>query len=70
MKELIFEITEDDVTGGFVARALGCSIVTQGETWERLCANVRGAVLHHFEADEAPAVIRLHRVMEQLLVLA
>ena len=70
MKELIFEITEDGVAGGFTARALGCSIFTRGETWDQLCANVREAVLRHFDADEAPAVIRLHRVMEQLLVLA
>lgn len=69
MRELIFEITEDSAEGGFVARALGHSIVTQAETWEELRENVRDAVLCHFDEGQAPAIIRLHRVQDELLVL-
>ena len=69
MKELIFEITEDESEGGFVARALGYSIITQADTWEMLRGNVREAVRCHFDEGKAPAVIRLHRVMDEVLAL-
>lgn len=69
MKEIIFEITEDETEGGFVARALGYSIVTQAETWSELRSNVREAVLCHFEEGAAPSVIRLHRVMDEVMAL-
>jgi hypothetical protein len=67
MGEIVFEITEDDADGGFTARALGDSIVTEADTWEKLRVNVREAVLCHFDEGKAPAVIRLHRVMDELL---
>ena len=67
--EIIFDVREDEADGGFVARALGHSIVTQGDTWEELRAHVREAVLCHFEEGAAPAVIRLHRVQDELLAL-
>ena len=67
MSEIVFAITEDDTDGGFIARALGHSIITEADTWEELRANVREAVLCHFEEGKAPAVIRLHRVLDELL---
>ena len=70
MSEIIFEITEDEVDGGFTARALGHAIVTEADTWELLRANVREAVLCHFEEGHAPAIIRLHRVMDELIAVA
>jgi len=70
MSEIVFEITEDDTDGGFIARALGHSIVTEADTWEELRANVREAVLCHFDEGKVPAVIRLHRVMDELLATA
>lgn len=66
MSEIIFEIREDETDGGFVARALGHSIVTQADTWEEL----RDAVRCHFEEGQAPGVIRLHRVFDEVLTLA
>jgi predicted RNase H-like HicB family nuclease len=69
MSEIIFEIREDETEGGFVARALGHSIVTQADTWEELRANVRDAVRCHFEEGQAPGVIRLHRVVDEVLAL-
>jgi len=70
MREIVFQITEDDTDGGFIARALGCSIVTEADTWEELRANVREAVLCHFDEGKAPAVIRLHRVLDELIAVA
>jgi hypothetical protein len=70
MKEIIFEVREDESDGGFVARALGQSIVTQADTWEELRSNVRDAVRCHFEEGQAPQVIRLHRVHDEVFALA
>jgi hypothetical protein len=67
MSEIIFSVIEDEVDGGFIARALGHSIVTEAETWDELRRNVREAVLCHFEESHAPAVIRLHRVVDEVL---
>lgn len=70
MNEIIFEVREDETDGGFVARALGHSIVTQADTWEELRANVRDAVRCHFDEGQAPRVIRLHRVLDEVLALS
>ena len=70
MSEIIFHVIEDETDGGFTARALGHSIVTEADTWEQLRINVRESVLCHFEPGQAPGVIRLHRVMDELLATA
>ena len=70
MSEIIFEVTEDEEDGGFVASALGRSIVTQANNWDELRTNVREAVLCHFYDGDAPAVIRLHRVLDELIAVA
>lgn len=67
--EIIFEVREDEVDGGYVAKSLGPSIVTQAETWDELRQAVREAVRCHFEEGQAPGVIRLHRVMDEVLAL-
>jgi hypothetical protein len=67
--EIIFEVQEDETEGGFVARALGQSIITQAETWEELRTNVRDAVRCHFDGGKAPLVIRLHRVLDEVFSL-
>ncbi len=69
MNEIIFDIREDETEGGFIARALGHSIVTQADTWEELRVNVRDAVRCHFEEGQGPRVIRLHRVVDEVLAL-
>ena len=69
MNEIIFEIREDEAEGGFIARALGHSIVTEGDTWEELRANVKDAVRCHFEEAKAPRVIRLHRVLDEVIFM-
>ena len=70
MSEIIFEIIEDETDGGFTAIALGHAIVTEADTWDDLRDRVREAVLCHFDEGQAPAVIRLHRVMDELIAVA
>ncbi len=70
VSEIIFEIIEDEIDGGFTASALGYSIVTEADTWEELRTQVRDAVLCHFDPGQAPAVIRLHRVLDELIAVA
>lgn len=68
MNEIIFEVAEDTVEGGFTASALGHGIHTQGETLEELRTNVREAVACHFEDEAAaPKLIRLHFVRDELI---
>jgi predicted RNase H-like HicB family nuclease len=66
MKELIFLI-EEAPEGGFTARALGHSIFTEADTLEDLRRNVRDAVQCHFDDGQAPKVIRLHFVRDEVL---
>ena len=49
MSEIIFEVREDEVDGGYNATALGYGIHTQGETLEELRAMVKDAVDCYFD---------------------
>ncbi len=66
MNEIIF-LVEEDIEGGYVAKALGESIITQGETLEELKKNIKEAVNCHFEENQKPKIIRLHIVKEEVL---
>jgi hypothetical protein len=68
VSEIIFEVLEDELGGGYTASALGYGIHTQGKNPEELRANVREAVDCYFdETMEAPKVIRLHFVRDEVL---
>ena len=65
--EIIFEVTESP-EGGFEARALGHAIFTEADTEAELKEMLRDAVRCHFEdEEEAPKVIRLHWVRDELI---
>jgi predicted RNase H-like HicB family nuclease len=66
--EIIF-VVEDAAEGGFFARALGESIFTEAETLVELKQNIREAVLLHFEEGQAPRIIRLHFIKEELMAV-
>ena len=66
LPELIF-LVEDAVEGGFTARALGESIFTEADDLDDLRAKVRDAVRCHFDEGDAPKVIRLHFVREEII---
>ena len=67
--EIIFEVSEDELDGGYSASALGFGIHTQGDTMDELRRNVREAVDCYFDDDTArPRLIRLHYVRDEVLV--
>jgi predicted RNase H-like HicB family nuclease len=66
MSEIIF-LVEEAPEGGFTARALQDSIFTEAESLEELRRNIREAVECHFDDGEAPRLIRLHIVREEIL---
>ena len=66
MSEIIF-VVEQAPEGGFSARALDASIFAQAETAEELHANVRDAVRCHFGDTDAPKMIRLHFVRDEVI---
>ena len=66
ISELVFEVTEE-TDGGYVAECLTETIVTQGDTWEELRANVRDAVEGYFFDGPKPEWIRLHLVRNEVL---
>lgn len=49
MSEIIFEVTEDEVDGGYSASAIGYGIHTQGDSMEEIRKNVREAVDCYFD---------------------
>lgn len=70
MSEIIFQVEHDEIDSGYVATALGHSIVTQADTLEELRAMVRDAVKCHFgdgTVGANPSVIRLHFVRDEVL---
>lgn len=70
MREIIFQVEEDAVDGGYVATALGHGITTQAETVPELKKMVLDAVRCHFDdAKTMPSVVRLHFVREEVMAL-
>ncbi len=68
MQEIIF-IVEESAEGGYEAHALGHAIFTEADTLEELKAQVRDAVLCHFEEPQRPRLIRLHLVKDELIAV-
>ena len=68
--EIIFEVSEDELDGGYSASALGFGIHTQGDTLDELRRNVREAVDCYFdESMDRPRPIRLHHVRDEVLLV-
>jgi len=66
MEEIIF-LVEESEDGGFIAKALGVSIVTEADTREELKDAVKDAVHCHYDNDELrPKMIRLHFVKDEV----
>jgi hypothetical protein len=66
MNEIIF-LVEQAPEGGMTARALDASIFTQAESVEELHERVRDAVRCHFDGGDAPRMIRLHFVRDEVI---
>ena len=70
MSEIMFEVSEDEIDGGYSASTLGYGINTEGETLEELRRNVKEAVDCYFDETMArPGLIRLHFVRDEVLAL-
>ena len=66
--EIVFEVSEDELDGGYSASALGFGIHTQGDTLDELRRNVREAVDCYFdESMDRRRSIRLRSVRDELL---
>ena len=68
MSELVFEVTQE-ADGGYFAECLTESIVTEGNTWDELRANVREAVRGYYfdQLEKLTVSIRLHLVRDEVL---
>ena len=66
MNEIIFHVQQAD-EGGYVARALGESIFTEADSLPELRIAVQDAVRYHFDEGDAPRIIRLHIVSEEVI---
>jgi hypothetical protein len=66
MSEIVF-VVEIAPEGGFTARALGESIVTEADTEAALRVAIQDAVHCHFDEGKMPKVIRMHFVRDELM---
>jgi len=70
IKEIIFIAEEDEIDGGYIAKSVGYSIITEGDTWEELKNNIIDAVKCHFEENTIPELIRIYFKKEEILYCA
>lgn len=66
MTELVF-LVEEAPEGGYTARALGVSIVTEADDLPGLRTAVREAVRCHFDEGDLPKLLRLHLVRDEVI---
>jgi len=66
MSELVF-VVEEAPEGGYIAKAVGASIVTEADDVDELRQHVRDAVRCHFDEGAAPTLIRLHHVRDEVI---
>ena len=68
MQEILF-VVEEAEDGSYRASAAAAAIHTEADTLEELHREIRDAVVCHFDPGEAPPLIRLHHVRQELLAL-
>lgn len=66
MTEILF-VVEEAAEGGYIARAVDASIVTEADDLDQLREMVRDAVRCHYEEADRPKVIRLHLVHDEVI---
>ena len=60
MSQIIFEVSKDEIDGGYSASAVGYGIHTQADTLDELRRNIREAIDCHFDngiEDRTPHII-------------
>ncbi|HOX38238.1 MAG TPA: 2-oxoisovalerate dehydrogenase [Candidatus Brocadiia bacterium] len=69
MTEIVFLI-EEDPEGGYCASAAGADIFAQAETVDELKAQIRDAVVCHFDDErERPRIVRLHFTRDEVMAI-
>ena len=68
MQEILF-LVEEAEDGSFRASAAAAAIHTEADTLEDLHREIRDAVVCHFDPGQAPPLICLHHVRQELLAL-
>lgn len=68
MNEILF-VVEEAEDGSFRASAVGEAIHTEAESLDELRQQIRDAVGCHFDEGQAPPLIRLHLVHQEVLAL-
>lgn len=67
MTEIVFEVREDEVNGGYTAFTEEVGIRTKADTLESLRASVKELVDGYFdEHNSGPQIIRLHFVRDEV----
>lgn len=74
MREITFVVTEDEVDGGYNARARWApgnrDIFTEADTREELLRNIRDAIDASFdEGEQRPELMHLHFVRDEVIAL-
>ena len=68
--EITFEVSEDEIDGGYSANALEYGIHTQAETLDKLRRNIKEAVECYFDTTmKRPEVVCLRFVSDEMLAL-
>lgn len=65
-KEIVF-LVEEAPEGGYVAKALGHSIFTEGEIIDDIQEEIKDAARCHFDEDQTPKVVRLYYAKEEVI---
>ncbi len=66
MTEILF-IVEEAHEGGYIARSIQATIVTEADDLAALRDAVRDAVRCHFDDEDRPKAIRLHLVRDEVI---
>ncbi len=66
MSEIVF-VVERAPEGGFTAKAVNASIITEADSEAELRDRVRDAVACHFDPADRPKIIRLHHVHDEVI---
>jgi hypothetical protein len=66
MVEILF-VVEEAPEGGYIARSVQASVVTEADDLAQLRDAVRDAVRCHFDEPDRPKMIRLHLVRDEII---
>lgn len=64
MNEIMF-VVEESQDGGYCAKAVGASIITEADSMEELKANISDAVKCHFNEEDKPKYVHLYVTREE-----